>query len=824
MKTKLLTSAVALTLASTAVPVYAQMALEEIVVTSRKVSENIQDIPIAITAVTGEDITNKGITNLMDIARAVPGLKTSQHPSTQSSIMFNIRGQTASDNLLTIDQAVGVYLDGVYVARPRGLNSSFFDIERIEVLKGPQGTLYGRNTTGGAVSIVTKGADFDGIHGFIAGDVGNYDLREIRGAINVPLIDDKLAVRLAVLDQSRDGFGESAVTGQDLGHDRNRGLYRGSVLFTPTEEVTVNFKAEHFRSDENQTLWKPIWFDPFGATALQGAGELGVPFAGPASFADPAFLAALGQSHALLASQTWYNSGDLFTSHTTVPQRDENTITTLGLTFDVELSDTMFLKSITGYRELESWQDFDLEGTSITGLHVGAGINGIPIVFGEPGQLPGPFSPILPPEQEIEFFSQEFNVGGTAMDERLDWLVGAYYSEETGRDIQSSQPFPTLLPLPVIPLNDGYEVINDSWSVFTQLEYDFTETLSTTVGVRYTEEDKALTSRSGSFDVTNGLTYCSSGVTNPDGSVPVIAFDQSRAACSFSASETFEGTSWLVSLNWNVSDSMLAYARLAEGFRGGAFQLRAPDVAPAGPETVLDFEVGLKADFLDNTLRANLAAYQSDYTNKQESIILPRADGTLSTVIQNAADATIMGFEGEFIYYPMDNLKLQATVAYVEGEYDSFPTALPIQGGAPVDASGEDFGLPPWTYSLSAGYTLPLDNVGAVNFNLDWYWTDGADPSDRNINPGIPKEVTDKTVANPSGGTYTNGRADLGLLNGRIDLNIDSMALNIGLFVTNLTDEEYWYSGIPSNNTGVLAAQVGAPRMYGLTVKKSFGE
>src|SRR5690606_31858031 len=163
MKTKLLTSAVALTLASTAVPVYAQMALEEIVVTSRKVSENIQDIPIAITAVTGEDITNKGITNLMDIARAVPGLKTSQHPSTQSSIMFNIRGQTASDNLLTIDQAVGVYLDGVYVARPRGLNSSFFDIERIEVLKGPQGTLYGRNTTGGAVSIVTKGADFDGI-------------------------------------------------------------------------------------------------------------------------------------------------------------------------------------------------------------------------------------------------------------------------------------------------------------------------------------------------------------------------------------------------------------------------------------------------------------------------------------------------------------------------------------------------------------------------------------------------------------------------------------------------------------------------------------
>ncbi|MET0375616.1 MAG: TonB-dependent receptor plug domain-containing protein, partial [Rhizorhabdus sp.] len=183
--------------------------ISDIIVTARKRAESLQQVPVAISAATGEQLAHSGVSSLADIGRAVPGLKPQPHPSAASIVQFNLRGQGASDVLLTVDQAVGVYLDGVYVARARGLNGAFFDVDRLEVLKGPQGTLYGRNTTGGAVNILTKGADFNGFHGYVGADAGQYHLFAGRAALNIPVIDDILAVRLAAQITKRNGFGQS---------------------------------------------------------------------------------------------------------------------------------------------------------------------------------------------------------------------------------------------------------------------------------------------------------------------------------------------------------------------------------------------------------------------------------------------------------------------------------------------------------------------------------------------------------------------------------------------------------------------------------------
>jgi iron complex outermembrane receptor protein len=393
-----------------------------------------------------------------------------------------------------------------------------------------------------------------------------------------------------------------------------------------------------------------------------------------------------------------------------------------------------------------------------------------------------------------------------------------FYSNESGSDTQVARVGPVVVPL--IFFNDGAKIINKSWSLYTQNDFKLTDKLSITLGGRYTEERKGLVSRNRNFLPATGLYICSTGVVGANGQALVTTDPQ---ACTIRNEATFSGYSYLASANYHVTPDVLLYAKTAKGFRGGAFQLRAPTLAPAGPETAKDVELGLKSEWLQRRLRANFAVYQTKYGNKQESTVISTPSGALATVIQNAADATLKGMELELTANPMERLTLSATAAYIRGKYDRFPGALPIQGGALVDASGERFSIPPWSYSLTARYVAPVPG-GNLSLQADWAWTDGARPPPRLVNPGIPKAVIDEMVAGINGGSFANGRNDLGLLNARIDYEMAGRGLTVSLFMTNVLDHKYQFSSVDPGALGVFAGITGAPRMYGITVKKTFGE
>lgn len=282
--------------------------------------------------------------------------------------------------------------------------------------------------------------------------------------------------------------------------------------------------------------------------------------------------------------------------------------------------------------------------------------------------------------------------------------------------------------------------------------------------------------------------------------------------------DTSSGTSYLLSLNYKPTADSLVYLRTARGFRGGGFQLRTPTAPNFRPEVAEDIEVGAKADFFDRRLRANLAYYKTDYQNKQESQIVAVPIQGNATIVTNAASAKIKGFEAEVFARPIDRLSLRATAGWIEGRYLSYPGALRYAGGTPVDATGEKFAYPPWSYSLQARYELPV-GPGELGLQADWSHTDGARPSLRQIDPAIPAALTDSFVSLGAG-----GRASLELLNLRVDYELADLGLTISAYATNALDEHYQTPGIAGPNTGgVTQGITGEPRLWGIAVRKTFG-
>jgi len=261
------------------------------------------------------------------------------------------------------------------------------------------------------------------------------------------------------------------------------------------------------------------------------------------------------------------------------------------------------------------------------------------------------------------------------------------------------------------------------------------------------------------------------------------------------------------------------YLKTSKGFKGGGWNLRLPAAPPFAPESARDIELGLKSDLLQNRLRANIAVYRTSYKNKQESIIIPLGLGS-ATVIQNAASATIKGFEVELTAEPINNLTLRASTAYLYGKYKSFPGALSI-AGAVSDATGEKFPNPPWTYTLSARYQFELA-AGKLAMQSDWSWTAGARPSARNIDPALPAALVNDLVGTLQ---YQNGKAALGLLNARISYTLPDTGLEFAVFGTNVLNKQYQFAGIAQPNVGNLQlGATGEPRMWGVQVRKTFGD
>ncbi|MGQ0534380.1 MAG: TonB-dependent receptor [Caulobacteraceae bacterium] len=646
-----------------------------IVVTARRREENLQDVPISITTVDQEALENQSVHELIDLQQQVPGMQINVGTASALSQVITIRGQGQADTLLTTDGSVGVYVDGVINPRSVGLSSILQDVRRVEVLRGPQGTLFGRNTTGGAVSIVTNEAtpEFGASLRTIAGDYGAID---VSGVLNLPLGDDA-GLRIFARRSTRDGFAADAA-GRDL-NDEELSYVRARMDVDPSDNVSITLSADYGRNDT-------------GGAAIQLAG---FQFAGNAHVEIAAqtcgCLPGLPQLLAVVPLiNSWIVSDGLDRSFLGQQQLSQAESWSAAADVSIDLSNGLTFRSISGYRELQRHDVEDLDGTPVLVLQ---------------SDLHTRFS----------FFSQEFQLlGGT---DTFQWVLGAYASDEEGNDGSVSRALPFLNP--ANPSTNDADVTNSSIALFGQASWEFAPRWSLTAGARWTEETKEMVSRNHRIivpfqeqpPIATATGHCRIDPAQLD----------NPAICQASFSDEFSGWSWLASVDYDLTDNVLLYVSASEGFRGGGQNLRG---APASgsfdayePETARNYELGLKSVIFDGHLRLNTAVFMTDYRDIQRTVIvagLPPATRT-----GNAAVATLTGGEVEAAWNPIDPLTLSVTAAYLNGEYDEY-----INIGDGLNHVNDPWPAPEWTYSASARYVVPL-SIGDLAVQLDYSHADG---------------------------------------------------------------------------------------------------
>ena len=771
----------------------------EVLVTARKREESLQSVPIAVTSQSAAQLQQQGIREPTDLTRNVPSLTIVSSASSPTGAIVSLRGQNASDILLTLSQPVGLYEDSVNIPHPAGANVAFFDLSRVEVLKGPQGTLYGRNTTGGAINVITRGADYSGVHGFVSGEYGNYSNWKFAGALNVPIIDDVLSARVAYQHWNREGYGHSAITNQQLGGDRDDDLFRLSLKFDPAPAFSATAKVEYVHANRTDALYQTREFLP----GISGAADFEWSLEGSRGGTPPSVLVANT------------NSGNLFTNYASIDTFEHVSAWHSAIDASWRLGDNVTLRSITGYHQFTDFRVFDLDAQPVQAYEVGFGVGGAPLVNGTDTRP-------LRPDGQSRQWTQELNLSGTSFDSRLNWLAGAFYSNDRGNQNQTATPGFQILAarsigFPAVINFHSPRVSNDTWAVFTQDDFKINDRFSITGGLRYTEEKLGQDVAAFIYNIGPPAPFfvCLAGPN-------AHTVQGAEAGCTLTQSAKSTGVSYLVSGNFKITPDVLFYVKTSKGFRGGALQVRAPDFPPARPETATDYEIGLKSDWFEHRLRANIALYQTDYSNKQETAIVILS-GVQSTPIVNAASARIRGFEGEFTAVPMKGLTLTATVDYLHGVYQKFGTAncgRPAQTSADlcaigpgsvgaVNASGVVFAEPEWAFNIGGRYAFPLGSgEGAIQANYAWH---GRTPTTvLNNDPALLPSLA------------AEWRQPIGLVNASIEYRLPQQGITLSLFATNLFDKHYQVYALTLPNYGFTGMTM-EPRMFGFSVKKSFG-
>ncbi len=722
--------------------------LEEIVVVARKREESLQDTPISVTAFTGRELDNRGLGGVAALDGFVPNLNfTAGTSGSPSAAQLFIRGIGQQDFLITADPGVGVYVDGIYIPRAVGMAFDFFDLERVEVLRGPQGTLFGRNTVGGAINIVSAQPSEE-IEGFVEGAYGTDTLREVKAMVNAP-VTDWLSLRAAGELKQQDGYASRIITGEEQGVI-DRQMVRLSALARPSDDIEILAAFDWTETDETALAQSMIDVDP-----TQPGAPLGLYNA----FVPP----RLG----LPPLTDDFVTGDPYRSFGTGP--NVSTVDNWGVTLTASWqTDFAELKSITGYRDLETTYSREFETS------------------------PLPYASAIS-DQEQDQFSQELQVIGTALEDRLTYIVGGYYFTEEARDLTRAdllvgifEAFEALPgPVPGLPfggpgnpanldiarIEDSF-VETDSWAIFGEVGFDITDMLTVTLGGRYTQEDK---------------TYEFMRTLPASGRVPI---PMTRV------SEEFSKFTPKVGVEYDLQDDILLYASYTEGYKSGGFNGRPSStdgIQPFDEEEVKTYELGAKAQFLDDRLRTNLALFWNDYTDLQISVNRPVGAG-FEFIIENAAAATIRGFELEVTAVPVDRLTLQAGIGYTDAEYDE------VDASATFDESAELQEVPEWSINLGAQYVWQLPRQLELTTRADYAWKSEVYHDVNNI------ELI-KTD-------------DLGLLNARITLASEGGPWELSVFGTNLTDEEYLTFG--ASGVGVVTGTYARDRVIGVSASWTY--
>ena len=656
-------------------------AIEEIIVTAQKREESLQDTPVAVTAFTETAIEARGLDDISKIANFTPNLvfdTTSPISGLSSGAIAFVRGIGNSDFSLTTDPGVGIYVDGVYMSRSAGGVLDVLDIERIEVLRGPQGTLFGRNTIGGAINITARKPGNE-LGGQVAVTAGNFERRDVRASVDVP-ISDQLRATIAVSEKNRDGFVDRVLVGDRLGDD-DEFSFRGVVVFEPADSLDFLLSIDHTEIDEQSAGSVLHGFTP-------GAGTVGY---GLATFGD------IGMGLADLAR--YITDGDDDISYATGASGTE-----------LDIDGVSFIGTYHG-------ANFDLKYT-LSHRQTEGGFNR------DPDNSPHAITETLNPDYDHEQTTHEIQLTGAALDDRLKYVAGLYAFDEKGTD---NVYVPVFLPTPDLAvgfpaaIHNLADVDNKSEAAYLQLTWDLNEIFSVTGGLRHTRDDKEFVyTQYIAADIDgNPLPFFPGAVTETGdfrpGLLPIVGNG------SGVVDDSFKETTCKFGVDAHLFDGTLIYYSFSQGFKSGGFVLRyveyAPQVRTFEPELLDTHEVGVKWQGFDDRVRLNAAAFRSDYQEVQVTFF----DSLGGPVTANSGSVDIAGLELELTALVTANLRLDVGYGYLDADYDEIN---PIAGlSLTIDESAKLVNAPAHSFNAGLEYGIPLQG-NELALRLDYACTD----------------------------------------------------------------------------------------------------
>ena len=644
----------------------AQNALEEVIVTAQKREQSLQDIPVAITAFSESDIVTRGIRDVKDIGLFVPNVQIAPSPGISTGATVAIRGSTTINPALTWEPTVGLYLDGVFLGKNLGGIFDVAELARVEVLRGPQGTLYGKNTLGGAINLITKTPAAE-LGGYVEGSIGNEGYTGVRGRFDTGAIGavgqglGEFRASFAYASRSRDGFYDNIdldptggfnpfvnAVSSDTFQDMESDALRLDLSLAVSDALELRYSYDDSSMDKRPNMGQltDVSGPAFEAFGLGFLGDLQALYVTPGT----------DRAEAISNDEVGYERSDV-SGHALTVTFNWNDIT---------------LKSITANRELE-WSDkLDIDGTPMN---------------------------LFTSTREVDYeqFSQEFQLSGG--NDALNWVAGLYYFSEEG-DVYNPIEFFGLFGSPAD--NNEYGLDNSSWAVYGQADWDLTPSLTLTAGVRYTDEEKE------------------QYILHPNASTGGVG------AFGLTAEDSWSNTTATAVLSYRLGENTSVYAKAAQGWKAGGFNGEAPSaeafLESYEPEEVDAYELGLKSRFLNDRIQLNAAAFINVISDMQFSVFLEGSGGAASTVA-NAGAATVKGLELELAAQVSENFRIGLNYGYLDTEYDEF-----IELGQDVRNQKDFPYAPESTASLDLDWSVMALAWGQLSLHVDWSYKDSFVP------------------------------------------------------------------------------------------------
>ncbi len=731
--------------------------LEEIVVTARKREENIQDTPVAITAFTAANLQMRSINSSDQLGQYVPNLTfdsgTGDTGGSGNAQVF-IRGIGQQDYLLTSSPGVGIYIDGVYFPYGLGVSLDLLDVERIEVLRGPQGTLFGKNTIGGAINITTK-QPMDEFSGKGSVRLGNLSRVDIKGSVNIPL-DHRVLLRVAGFSSDRNGITKRPYDGNNLGSINRQGV-DAKLKLLPSDSFDLLLSATFMRHNESAIN---------NSLAAAGIGSL-----------TSIWNTAVGEP---VYGQSWdarWFTGDPFLTQGTAPAFSKIKRWTFSAVANWRMSDQISVKSITSYVHQDARFATDIDHSPLNYLGVDNKDHG-------------------------KTFEEEIQLHGTFLENRIDWLLGAFYlngkaANDTvltvlGGLYKGLEALPG--PIPGTPFGGAGNPLNvlldldrlrsitqnnEDIAVFSHVTFRLTDRLSFSGGLRYSDESK---------DFSASSLRLASNVFE----LPLT-----------SANNSWGSWSPKVGIEYRWTDSVMTYISAAKGFMSGGFNGRPGTPGAAqfsyGPENVWSYEAGVKSEFLDHRVRFNAAAFYSNLTQIQLTSVVTSDLGSVIAVIENAGKAEIKGFEAEVVAQPTAEMLVDLGVGYIDAKYTELNEG--VSGGLTLDSKLPK--TPKWSITAGAQYRVPVSNWGSMTARVDFSYR--------------------SKIYHDTQNTEFLAQKGYGLINARLVFEPTDAKWQVALIGKNLTDKLYTTNGLDLTGCcGQADLTYGQPREYSIEFGYNF--